>query len=152
MRLTKLEKEILDNVLAQVTPERARCYVNAQRATLYSDGKLLYHEGTFNGRFAHAWNSINGKIIDISSSIASVIVVPKEAYALYAGCRTCTVNEVMQNATVKNHGAWDWIGEPVGTILKSDDDTDGQGPKPKPVRKPVSGARRTERQLFGKRK
>ena len=73
MRLTKRETAILHKVLAQVTPERCRCYENAQRATLYSEGKMLYHEGTFGGRFAHAWNSINGKIIDISSRNASVV-------------------------------------------------------------------------------
>jgi hypothetical protein len=73
MRLTKRETAIFDDVLAQVTPERRRCYVNAQRATLYGEGKTLYHEGMFGGRLAHAWNSFNGKIIDISSRNAIVV-------------------------------------------------------------------------------
>jgi hypothetical protein len=81
MRLTKRETAILHKVLAQVTPEQCRCYVNAQRATLYSEGKMLYYEGTFGRRLAHAWNSINGKIIDISSR--DTIVVSQKAYYLF---------------------------------------------------------------------
>ena len=87
MRLTKRETAILHKVLAQVTPERCRCYVNAQRASLYSEGKMLYHEGTFGGRLAHAWNSINGKIIDISSRNA--IVVSQNAYYLLKPVDEC---------------------------------------------------------------
>ena len=88
MRLTKRETAILQKVLAQVTPERYRCYENAQRASLYSEGKMLYHEGTFGGRLAHAWNSINGKIIDISSRNA--IVVSQKAYRLFVSHGTYT--------------------------------------------------------------
>ena len=120
MRLTKREKAILHKVLAQVTPERWRCYMNAQRAALYSKGKMLYHEGTFGGRLAHAWNSINGKIIDISSR--PPIVVPKKAYYLYASHGTYASQEVVRNSVFKNHGAWNWIGEPMGAVLKSVDE------------------------------
>jgi hypothetical protein len=116
MRLTKRETAILHKVLAQVTPERCRCYENAQRATLCSEGKMLYHEGTFGGRLAHAWNSINGKIIDISSRNA--IVVPQKAYRLFVSHGTYTSEEVARNSVFKNHGVWNWIGEPIGAVLK----------------------------------
>jgi hypothetical protein len=89
MRLTKRETAIFHDVLAR------RCYVNAQRATLYSEGKMLYHEGPFGGRLAHAWNSINGKIIDISSRNA--IVVSQNAYYLFVSHRTYTSEEVVRN-------------------------------------------------------
>jgi hypothetical protein len=120
MRLTKRETAILHKVLAQVTPEQCRCYENAQRATLYSKGKMLYHEGTFGGRLAHTWNSINGKIIDISSRNA--IVVPKKAYYLFVSHGTYTSEEVAHNSVSKNHWEWNWIGEPIGAVLKPADE------------------------------
>ena len=141
MRLTKRETAILHKVLAQVTPERCRCYVNAQRASLYSEGKMLYHEGTFGGRLAHAWNSINGKIIDISSRNA--IVVSQNAYYLFESHGTYTPEEVVRNSVFKNHGVWNWIGEPIGAVLKPVDecggglvnfrrDAEGKAPQRKP--------------------
>ena len=123
MRLTKRETAILHKVLAQVTPEQCRCYVNAQRATLYSEGKMLYYEGTFGGRLAHAWNSINGKIIDISSR--DTIVVSQKAYYLFVSHGTCTSEEVVRNSVFKNHGVWNWIGEPIGAVLKPVDECGG---------------------------
>lgn len=98
--------------------------MKAQRATLYSEGKMLYHEGTFGGRLAHAWNSINGKIIDISSS--TTIVVPPKAYYLYASHEIYTSEEVVRNSVFKNHGAWNWIGEPIGAVLKPVDERGGE--------------------------
>jgi hypothetical protein len=123
MRLTKRETAILHKVLAQVTPEQCRCYVNAQRATLYSEGKMLYHEGTFGGRLAHAWNSINGKILDISSR--DTIVVSQKAYYLFVSHGTYTSEEVVRNSVFKNHGVWNWIGEPIGAVLKPVDECGG---------------------------
>jgi hypothetical protein len=146
MRLTKRETAILHKVLAQVTPERCRCYVNAQRASLYSEGKMLYHEGTFGGRLAHAWNSINGKIIDISSRNA--IVVSQNAYYLFVSHGTYTSEEVVRNSVFKNHGVWNWIGEPIGAVLKPVDECGGGRVKFRrdaegkaPQRKPASGIR-----------
>lgn len=146
MTLTKRETAILHKVLAQVTPERCRCYVNAQRASLYSEGKMLYHEGTFGGRLAHAWNSINGKIIDISSRNA--IVVSQNAYYLFVSHGTYTPEEVVRNSVFKNHGVWNWIGEPIGAVLKPVDEYGGGRVKFRhdaegkaPQRKPASGIR-----------
>jgi hypothetical protein len=150
MRLTKRETAILHKVLAQVTPERCRCYENSQRATLCSEGKMLYHEGTFGGRLAHAWNSINGKIIDISSRDA--IVVPQKAYYLFVSHGTYTSEEVVRNSVFKNHEVWNWIGEPIGAVLKPVDecgggrvkfhrDAEGKAPQRKPASKRAGGAR-----------
>ena len=45
------------------------CWLNAQRAAVIGHGLLLYHEGHL-GKGAelirHAWNSINGKVVDYS--------------------------------------------------------------------------------------
>ncbi|HKN70924.1 MAG TPA: hypothetical protein VJX30_07840 [Terriglobales bacterium] len=116
--------------------------MNAQRATLYSEGKMLYHEGTFGGRLAHALNSINGKIIDISSRNA--IVVSQKSYYLFVSHGTYTSEELVRNSVFKNHGVWNWIGEPIGAVLKPIDecwggrvkfrrDAEGKTPQRKPA-------------------
>lgn len=78
-KLTKQELAIVSEVERAIIEENGGwvdgyCWLNAQRATL-SDGKLLYHEGILlgpqlhsgpDGKFRHAWNSINGKVVDFS--------------------------------------------------------------------------------------
>jgi hypothetical protein len=108
--LTKTETELVIRVAKEFKVERHYCFVNAQRMTLYSDGRFLYHEGTFGVTcMAHAWNTINGKIIDVSCSLGAVI--REDCYSLYKAVGTFTVNDVVANS-IKNRLMWNWILEP----------------------------------------
>jgi len=110
--------------------ERPACYALQRR----QDALL---KGTFGGRLAHAWNSINGKIIDISSR--DTIVVSQKAYYLFVSHGTCTTEEVVRNSVFKNHGVWNWIAEPIVAVLKcgggrveSRRDAEGKAPSGNP--------------------
>src|SRR6266550_8902391 len=108
-KLNKKEVTALRKILTQVPAVDRRCFVNAQRVTMYAEsGEFLYHEGTMCGG-AHAWNTINGKIIDISNDYATVI--PKEAYHLYEVKRTYTANEVLKELT--DRGCFSWLSDPT---------------------------------------
>ena len=119
--------------------ERPACYALQQR----QDALPLGH---VRRTLPHAWNSINGKIIDISSRNA--IVVSQNAYYLFVSNGTYTSEEVVRNSVFKNHGLWNWIGEPIGAVLKPVDECgDGRvrfrraAEGKAPQRKPASGIR-----------
>lgn len=69
-KLTKTEQKTVTRFLrdAGISPKIKECYYNAQMLNLVSRGRLKYHEGWAQGAgliaVPHAWNSLNGKIVD----------------------------------------------------------------------------------------
>lgn len=108
--MTKDELRIIKQAAKDMEILRHRCYVNAQRLAMYCEGdEILYHEGTFGGCLAHAWNSINGKLLDISSGVEQI--VPSECYHMYVPHGTYTKRDIVAN-NIKNGTQWNWLGDP----------------------------------------
>jgi hypothetical protein len=110
--LTKKELAIVRRVGKRIKTERGACFTNAQRLVHYSyDGNgILYHEGSLRlpGRtLAHAWNSINGKLIDVSHSFQQI--VDPELYHLYECKVTCTKDQIL--AEFIERYCWHWMGD-----------------------------------------
>lgn len=82
------------------------CYINAQRWALMYD-KMMYVEGTFGGANAHAWNTLDGKIIDDGSLVA------EDRYDLYEAKAFYTSEQVFAHVAAQ-HGEWRWINDPRG--------------------------------------
>jgi hypothetical protein len=131
-KLTKKELAICSEVERQVTEEnegwvKGYCFVNAQRATLAGDGHLLYHEGYVttgaahpdadaDGRIHHAWNTINGKLVDFSIPLhfGKQHYVPRHYVAkLYKAQRTFTKEEVLAACKRLN---WNWMAGQAGQL------------------------------------
>ena len=89
------------------------CFVNGQRATL-SDARLLYHEGYVtgsryadaDGRMRHAWNSLNGKLVDFSFPVN--FVEQHHVADNYNAEHTYTQKEVIAGF-IKRGGVWEWM-------------------------------------------
>jgi hypothetical protein len=70
--LNKEEREFLKESLRGWRPKAQCCFQNAQTlATRYHTGRIKYHEGVIiTGDLPvpldHAWNSINGKLVDVT--------------------------------------------------------------------------------------
>ena len=104
----EVEKGLLDN---QGIIDGA-CFANAQRMTMTGSGlgyDLLYHEGFVHrpkGRMKHAWNTLNGKIVDVSARNCPIehihIVADK-----YKATNTYTSIEVCMHS-IKTGGLY-WI-------------------------------------------
>lgn len=108
--LTKSELKIVKQAARRIKTERHYCHVNSQRMAYHCEsGDILYHEGTFNGNMAHAWNSINGKLIDISGSFEQI--VEPECYHLFVAHGTYTRDDIFEKLT-KVKFEWSWFGDP----------------------------------------
>lgn len=72
--LTKQEQEIVNQAIDNLyfTPKQKECFKNAQMLCLFDDSEQIkYVDGyarpnTLGINFLHAWNEINGKVIDIT--------------------------------------------------------------------------------------
>ena len=119
-RLTKKELAICREVERCVTEENegwieGYCFVNGQRATL-SDARLLYHEGYVtgsrhadaDGTMRHAWNSLNGKLVDFSFPVN--FAKQHHVAENYNPEHTYTQKEVIA-AFIKRGGVWEWIAK-----------------------------------------
>jgi hypothetical protein len=117
-KLTKKEVSILKEVERRVTEEnegwvKRCCFMNAQRAALAADGCLLYHEGHVtgtqeadaDGRMHHAWNTINGKLVDFSSPLHFDQQHMVAEY--YTADYTFTLKEIL--AAFCKRGNWNWV-------------------------------------------
>jgi hypothetical protein len=120
--LTKKELAICHEVERQVTEENEgwvarHCWLNGQRATM-CDERLLYHEGYIvgipmedadrDGRFRHAWNTLNGKLVDFSSPLKFEDQHSVAEY--YKADHTSTKREVLA-ASLARSLRWSWIKE-----------------------------------------
>ncbi len=110
--LTKKELAIVRRVGKRIKTERGACFANAQRLVHYSDDGdgILYHEGSLRlqGRtLAHAWNSINGKLIDVSHPFQQI--VDPELYPAYEPKLTATKTQIM--AMFLADYCWHWMGD-----------------------------------------
>ena len=89
------------------------CHVMAQRACLHGDGIVLYHEGTFAPGcrdLAHAWNSVDGRIIDLSCD-GLPMIVSAVCCSLYIPRYTYTSLDISMH-TATNGGQFIWINDP----------------------------------------
>jgi len=117
--LTKKGRQFLDEILSEVEVIPHYCYVTAQRVALTSDRaqgiRIRYHEGTFGRlhdgiRRAHAWNTINGEIIDLTMKGNSPVVVPQDCYYLYESKFSLTRKEVVKRLLARQ-SIFDWFGD-----------------------------------------
>jgi hypothetical protein len=117
--LTKKELTICREVERCVTEENEgwverACFMNAQRAALAADGCLLYHEGHVtgaqeadaDGRMRHAWNTLNGKLVDFSSPLHFDRQRCVAEY--YTADHTFTKKEVLAGF-IKRGCVWEWM-------------------------------------------
>jgi hypothetical protein len=110
---TELEKDSKGQYTGN---EFALCWLIGQRATNI-DSRLLYHEGYFiksNSRMAHAWNTLNGKIIDFAAPVftgakgaARFVTFPPK---FYKSKHTYSCEDIW-DALSKRKGMWNWISD-----------------------------------------
>jgi hypothetical protein len=109
---TELERDSEGHITGR---ELAFCWLIAQRAT-GCDKRLLYHEGFVlkqNERMPHAWNTLNGKILDFS---APVLKDAKGAdrFRVLARCyeskHVYTMGEVY-DTLVQRGMMWNWMSD-----------------------------------------
>jgi hypothetical protein len=70
--LTKEQQAYVNRFVNAVNPQVKQCFMNAQRLVSMEGGnRIQYHEGfgAFHFPIHHAWNTIDGKIIDITWSL-----------------------------------------------------------------------------------
>jgi hypothetical protein len=98
----------------------SQCFGIAQRATIESGGRLLYHEGHADDKITgkkfqrHAWNTFLGEIVDLSETQN-----PEDgsctgalgSYENYTPEKSCTVEEV-RTVLAQRNGRLDWIVKP----------------------------------------
>jgi hypothetical protein len=121
-KFTKKELRLLGKWVKELEFVGHGCYANSQKMTSLSDDVLLYHEGFIargdgNGAKAHAWNSWNGRLIDVAFNN---VVVELEFYdSLYHTKLTANRHEIYENFA-KHDMCWMWIGDPesYGEIYK----------------------------------
>ena len=103
--LTKKELKVVKHLFKSVRVDKHYCHATAQRVMLAFSAEdfpgvdLRYCEGTFDpdGRkMAHAWNTINGKLLDFSFDGLGPII-ESSCYYLYAAKHTYTQQEVLDN-------------------------------------------------------
>ena len=113
-KLTKKELVIVREVERRVRQESGGfqdnyCWLNGQRAAMCDD-RLLYHEGLFRKPFsegmAHAWNSINGKIVDFS---LSAFHEKMHRYAKYYETENAYTKKQVTDAFIARKCQWDWM-------------------------------------------
>lgn len=66
------QKQYVDGFMSFVRPQTKQCFRNAQVLTsIEGENRIKYHEGIaiFHIPILHAWNTIDGKIIDITWSL-----------------------------------------------------------------------------------
>jgi hypothetical protein len=109
-KLTKKELAIVRKILAYQPKGHLpyHCFMNAQQATMYGHAlgvELLYHEGFFDRRgskMPHAWNSLNGKLVDLSGG-------PEKSYRFakhYESVASYTYIEVLKAQIGHAHSEW----------------------------------------------
>ena len=93
------------------------CFVNAQRVALVPSNhgyEMLYHEGFFHapqGRMKHAWNTLNGKLVDVSSSVPMESL--HEVAHLYEITGTYTAHEIVKKRIENNSMTMIlWLNDP----------------------------------------
>ena len=98
---------------------RHHSFMNAQRATMYGHDfgvKLLYHEGFFDklgSKMPHAWNTLNGKLVDLDPPPGIFHVGPEKSYRFakyYESVASYTYIEVLKAQIGRTH--WGWIKNP----------------------------------------
>jgi hypothetical protein len=68
-KLTSEQRDYVDGYLSGVNPKIKQCFSNAQRLAVAEGGnRIKYHEGygAFQFPILHAWNTIDGKLIDVT--------------------------------------------------------------------------------------
>jgi hypothetical protein len=103
------------------------CFGVGQHAAILAEGRLLYHEGTACDRYLpgskpqrHAWNTLDGRIVDLSMNIEAVnytLVDASEAYEKYEFEQTYTVDEVRERMAL-HPGVPDWFTKPEYANMK----------------------------------
>ncbi len=87
----------------------AFCWLIAQRAS-NCDSRFLYHEGyllKLNEKMPHAWNSLNGKIVDFAAP-CSIDRQPM-MFKYYEVLHTFTTMEVFD--AMLERGEWNWMSK-----------------------------------------
>lgn len=109
------------------------CFANAQRAALVPSNhgyEMLYHEGFFHaplGRMKHAWNTLNGKLVDVSSSVPMERL--HEVAHLYETTGTYTPYEVVMKQIENNQMMIFWLNDPDPTNEKEMENLPGNAVK-----------------------
>jgi hypothetical protein len=70
--LTEEQQEYVGRFVKAVNPQKRGCFKNAQRLVSMEGGnRIKYHEGfgAFHFPIHHAWNTIDGKVIDVTWSL-----------------------------------------------------------------------------------
>lgn len=83
------------------------CYVTGQRATLY-EPRLMYHEGYIKKDrelMHHAWNTLNGKLVDIQSPCDFRYM--HLCTEFYLVDKSYTAEQVRM--AMLTRGGWDWM-------------------------------------------
>lgn len=98
------------------------CWLIGQRVTIL-DSRFLYHEGYLtgahhharaDGKFPHAWNTLNGKLVDFSAFCSDGVHITsfKEMHGLakwHKAEHTYTAKQVCTALTARK--MWDWISD-----------------------------------------
>jgi hypothetical protein len=92
------------------------CWLTGQRATLY-ESRLMYHEGYFrkpNELMRHAWNTLNGKLVDIQSPFHFDEM--HLAAKFYQTDKSYTHTQVGRAMLAR--GGWDWMDKTAPATKK----------------------------------
>jgi len=123
-RLTKKEMAAVRGIQREVAENEGIvlgwCFINAQRAAMCASMygcELLYHEGFFHKpdeRIKHAWNTLNGKLVDLSSPMPVEEVYRHPSFiSAYETTGTYTGDQVGE-AMLKSGGFY-WFNDPDPT-------------------------------------
>jgi hypothetical protein len=118
--MTPTQQALLDEVIATVKVIPHYCYATAQQVVLHSPKGMTvrYHEGIFGrlhshgcGGHAHAWNTVNGKIIDLTMKGKEPVLIPKNCYYLYKSKFSLSKKEWLE--AFLDRQVYDWFGNPL---------------------------------------